>query len=179
MFADARSFSSQTGLTIGAGASTTLTLGDGAFRPALTFLGAYHVPFSTDRDGVEIRASLASLRLVPSVALLRTRGLVLDFGAGGGIDILGISTGSLDPTTHLSPGATDVLPVASALLAARVSLGASAAALLALGGDVDLAPKRYVIALGDARDHALDPERVRVGVLAGFAFDLTGSEAQP
>jgi hypothetical protein len=165
-------------IVVGAGAGARVGLPE-VWRPAFWITGAYHAPFGNSGAPVDLRASVWSVRAIPSVGVLESGRFFVDVGAGGGVDVLVLSgstaAGATAPGAPLDMDRTDVSPVLTALVTARYALTSTAVAFAALAVDWDLRPRRYVVADGDARTALVAPLAVRPGLALGLSFDLIGA----
>jgi hypothetical protein len=179
MLGSARSFATSTGALVGGGGSAVLELGSTAARAALWLSALYYIPVRAIRDSVELDATLLSLRLVPSLAVLDSRAFVFDAGLGGGVDVIHVSPTALGPSVQVTSDMAHFDPVACVMVTGSFRVSPSTAIEVSLQGDVDLAPRRYVVAVGDAHDPALDVLPLRIAGTAGFAFQLAGMDRAP
>jgi hypothetical protein len=61
-----------------------------------------------------------------------------------------------------------------ALAMVRFGVARTADVFLAMTGDVDLAPHRYVLVRGSRTEQVFEPWRVRPALAFGFTFDVAG-----
>jgi hypothetical protein len=174
MFGFGRTFATETEFVTGFGGLTSFSPGDGGWRPTVWLMGGYQVATTTSRDGVDVQVSAGSFRLLPTVSLYRASWLALDAGAGLGIDVLAVSMSSTVPEAHTLPDRTDVIPLGSMLLAARIPMGGGASLLLGGTGDLDFAPNRYMVARGGTAQPVLELHAFRIGGVVGISQRLGG-----
>lgn len=174
MFGFGRTFATETKFATGFGGLTSFSPGDSGWRPTVWLMGGYQVATTTSRDGVDVKVSAGSFRLLPTVSLYRASWLALDAGAGLGIDVLAVSMSSTVPEAHTHPDRTDVIPLGSLLMAARIPIGGGSSLLLGGTGDLDVAPNRYMVARGGTAQPALALHAFRIGGLFGISYRLAG-----
>jgi hypothetical protein len=147
----------------------------GRFRPALGANVEYVVPFEADGSVVVAHASLLSARLVPSAQVLRTQGITLETGLGGGIEAMTVGPLSkVLPTQYLNSSSTRFDPLLSAIVTLHVALSPSVNATLAAMSDFDFATRTYVVNRGGVDSTVLSLWRVRPALVAGFSFTALG-----
>ncbi len=161
---------------MGGGLSTDFEFGQSVWRPAVWASAMMHVPVGASRDGVQADATVVSLRLAPSVALHESSELSIDAGLGAGVDFVRVTAKAVEPAASIVSNPTVFDPVVCGVLTARLRLSKRASVLFSLEGDVDLAPRRYVVDTGAGHDAALDVMPLRVAAAAGFAFQVGGTE---
>ena len=176
MLGSARSFASGTGALMGVGGSAVFELGRAAGRPALWLNALYNVPVRAVRNAVEVDATLLSLRLAPSLAVFDSRAFVLDAGLGGGVDVIHVTPTALGPSVQVVPNTAHFDPVACVALTGTFRASQSTVIEFSLEGDADLAPRRYVVATGEAHDPALDLLPLRIAGTVGFGFQVAGMD---
>ena len=176
MLGSARSFASGTGALMGVGGSAVFELGRAAGRPALWLNALYNVPVRSVRNAVEVDATLLSLRLAPSVAVFDSRVFVLDAGLGGGADVIHVTPTALGPSVQVVPNTAHFDPVACVEVTGTLRVSPSTVIEFSLEGDADLAPRRYVVATGEAHDPALDLLPLRIAGTVGFGFQVAGMD---
>jgi hypothetical protein len=174
-FATASSLARDAGVVFGVGLAGRLELGRGPGRPALWVLGAYHFPFGSGSFPVEVHASMWSLRFLPSISLLETGRVGVEAGAGAGADFFVLTHGIASPDVAVDADRTDVSPILSAMVAARVEIAGSTSALLAATLDWDLTPREYLFASNAGTTSLVRPFPLRPGLSLGLAFDVAGT----
>lgn len=131
-------------------------------------------PAETSTRGLELHAGLFSARFLPTARLLGGPALSLDAGLGGGLDLLSIEA-STSGETVARPASRQLSAVLSGLVRAEARLSGSVQLFAAGLLDADLAPRRYVVAQGAAREEIFRPSTWRPSLLLGLTFALTGS----
>jgi hypothetical protein len=175
-----RSFGRDASVVIGGGGMVGASLGRGAWRPALWLTGTYHVPFDVQGPLVSVHMKALALRIAPTLKIAGGDGWMLEAGPEAGIDALWTTPRSTElPGGRLAASDTAVSPVIGALVAAHVALGARADLVVAAVGDVDLAPRRYVVREGPDSEAVFAPIRFRPAIMAGFTFTMAGASAYP
>lgn len=166
----ARSFDPVVGL---AGA-LDVALG-GPRGPAVKVVVGHVAPIEGKAEGVEVAASVSTLRVVPVATLSPGSTLRFDLGVGAGGAIERLTVGRAPPTALLVEGAVRVAPLAVGLASARFEVGRGVALSVAAVADVALVRRRYVVDRGDEREAALAPARVQPWALFGVSFSPWGS----
>jgi hypothetical protein len=144
-------------------------------RPSLTVTAAYVVPFESPTvAGVTTTATIVAIRAVPAIEILHASWLAVNVGAGGGVDVISVSSPS-SATIHVPQVPNHVDPIVTAMVTAYAALAPGVAFTLVVGADVDLAPPEYAVN-GPGGGDILTPWRVRPVALAGFTFTAVGNE---
>jgi len=125
---------------------------------------------------VDVEVWTGSFRLLPTVSLYAGRSFRLDAGAGAGLDVLSVKSQSQSQLAHTGPDRTDVVPVATLLVAARFPVYGSASLFAAASGDLDFAPNRYVVADPSGREPVFGLRALRVGGMVGITLRAGGGE---
>jgi hypothetical protein len=181
-FATGRGFAKGASAVLGSGASVDLSFwGRQLFRPRLSVAASFDGTFESSGPVVNLRVSVWSMRLVPTLALLRWRSLRLDAGIGGGMDGFNASPapapGAPFPVASFNV-ATFVDPVVSGQVVLWLSPTDTASVLIGGYLDYDVAPPRYVTVDGSGQPTtAWEPWRWRPAVLAGLCIPLAGAGA--
>ncbi len=146
-------------------------------RPSLTVTAAYVVPFkSPPFANVTTSATIVALRAVPAIEILHASWLAVNVGAGGGVDVIAVSSAKGLATIQIPPQvANSVDPIVTAMVTAYAALAPGVAFTLVVGADVDLEPPDYYVG-GPGGGDILTPWRVRPVALAGFTFTAVGNE---
>lgn len=167
-------FASAVGPVVAFGGDVTLASRRG-WRPSLALSARSVLPFEGSADSVTCHVSAFALRALAGIELARASWIALVAGGGGGTDVLWAEPRSavLAPSV-LGVATTRADPVVSAFVAAHVALVPGVAMTVAVLGDLDLTPSRYVIVDGTAVEPVLAPWSVRPTLLAGFTFTAFG-----
>ena len=146
-------------------------------RPSLTVTAAYFVPFSTPLSGVTMETTFVSLRAVPAIEIVHTSWLGVNVGVGGGVDVISVNPSVATGSTgiNLTPPASRVDPIVTALATAYMALAPGVAFTVVVGTDVDFVPPEYQVR-GAQGGEILTPWRVQPLALAGFTFTAVGKE---
>jgi hypothetical protein len=170
-------FANAAGPVVALGGDVTLASRRG-LRPSIALAARSVLPFDGSADTVTCHASALALRALAGIELVRASWIALEAGAGGGTDVLWAEPRSavLAPSV-LGPSSTRADPIVSALVAAHVALVSGVSLTVAILGDLDLAPSRYVVVAGTAVEPVLSPWTVRPTLLAGLTFTALGQAA--
>jgi hypothetical protein len=118
---------------------------------------------------VEIAIQSVSLRALGGVRWTSGR-FGVDLQLGGGTDALLMSAHSNFQTLR---DHAEWSPVITAMAGVRYSLTSATDVFVAVSGDVDLLPRRFLVQdTGGAKDLLVETWRVRPALLLGFSFDL-------
>ncbi|HEY0882274.1 MAG TPA: hypothetical protein VGD87_12115 [Archangium sp.] len=175
-----RIYGEQTPMLFGGGVELGAIFGDGAWRPGATVLVGYQGPVSANTESFTIQMQAVEFRLLAS--LERRVGLFkLEFGLGGGLDLLVASTSStsLDPR-YVTESRVDPAPFISASVGLRWMFSRSASVFARLVADVDPARRVYAVNIEGERQTLLVPWIGRPALQLGVAFDpLSRPERAP
>jgi hypothetical protein len=146
-------------------------------RPSLTVTAAYFVPFSTPLSGVTMETTFVSVRAVPAIEVVHTSWLGVNVGVGGGVDVISVNPSVATGSTgiNLTPPASRVDPILTALATAYMALAPGVAFTVVVGTDVDFVPPEYQVG-GAQGGEILTPWRLQPLALAGFTFTAVGKE---
>jgi hypothetical protein len=145
------------------------------FSPSASLAVRGVLPFEGQSGAVVASGSAVSLRLYGGVELARASWIQLGVGAGGGLDVLSVSSrSSVLPESALAAPSTRADPVLSLVARVRFPLASSVAFAVDVVGDFDLYVQRYVVERGATDDVVLSPWRFRPALLAGFTFTPFG-----
>jgi len=173
-FAGGGWFASAVGPIVAFGGDVTLASRRG-WRPSLALSARSVLPFEGSADSVTCHVSAFALRVLAGIELARWSWLSLMAGGGGGADVLWATPGSaVFAPSVLEVPTTRADPIVSAFVAAQVALVPGVAETVAVLGDLDLTPSRYVIVDGTSVEPVLAPWSVRPTLLAGFTFTALG-----
>jgi hypothetical protein len=178
MLVGSRAFASNASMVTGFGLGARWHVGASPWIPGGWLLGEFHFPFSGRQQGVELSTSVWSLRLEPSLELLRQGGFRLELGVGGGADVFVLAPTS-SPTGATSTGhRRDVSPIVAGLVAGSLATSSASRVVLAATFDYDLAPRRYLVAQGAQSWVLLEPWRFRPALSLGFLFEVASGGAK-
>ncbi len=165
-----RSFASNAPFVFGGGVAASLLVDvAGAWTPRMTLLGLYNGPFDAAGSAVEIAIQSVSLRALGGVRWTSGR-FGVDLQLGGGADALLMSAHS---SYQVMRDHAEWSPTITALAGVRYSLTDTTDLFLAVTGDVDLLPRRFLVQdTGGAKDLLVETWRVRPALMLGFSFDL-------
>jgi hypothetical protein len=146
----------------------------GAWTPRLTLAASWSGPFEAEAPShlVQVSTQTVSARLFGGVRTWLSPALAFEGSLGLGADLFAVEGRS----TALPPGSYDrfrvqVSPLLGALLALRIAVSGTTSLLVALGADLDLMPRRYVLDLQGSREVLFEAWPVRPMLMAGFSFD--------
>lgn len=169
-----RAYASTAPFVFGGGAFVKVAAGRGQWRPALSLLGTFHVPFTADGSLIQLETQTLALRLLPSLTLYEGKSWALEGVGGGGADIFFVDPRSSVVPRSVLRNQTDVAPVLTLGITARVALAEAADIFVTLGADADLAPPRYVTETANVHSEVFTPGRIRPFLLVGFAVTAFG-----
>lgn len=173
-FASGTSFARESGAVFGAGVAARGALGREALKPALWLGGQYHFPFG-NFGLIELRVSAWSLRATPTLQLFATPRVLVEAGAGGGVDVLRMTPGAALRLAQKDGDRTDVSAMLTTVVAAHYRFSTGSSAFVAATLDFDLAPRDYQVSEDGVRRSLVHAYAVRPGLTLGFTFDVVGS----
>lgn len=174
MLVGARAYTADDSTVTGFGLGLRGRVGRGRWVPSVWLFGEFHVPFRETAQGVELSTSVWSVRLEPSLDLVRAGAFQLELGAGAGTDVFVLSPVAQAPDAALGAVRHDASLVLASLLAASLTTGRASRVVLAAMLDYDLAARRYLVQRGAETTVLLEPWRFRPALCLGFAFDAVG-----
>ena len=168
------------GVVFGAGGGARLALGRAMWRPSILLTVIFHPTIGVVQPEVELRTTLTSIRVMPSVSLLDTRWVGVDVGAGLGVDVVDVSPrrGSI-ASILATTGSTNVDPIVRGGLGIELRLLPWAAIFSLVSADMDLQPYRYVVDREAGRTTVLEPWRVRPSIMLGVRIALFEPKSAP
>ena len=176
-FANTRIWGGGAPFTVGFGLQLELALAVLRARPALALSVGYQPPFEVSNDYASMLVHAVPLRLMAQLTPLRGDNARLDAALGGGADVFitATRTALVPPNTAVLPQGT-AAPVLTAQLTGRFGLVRSADLWLGVMVDVDLAPRNFVIAVGNGTEQLYQSWRVRPSIMLGFSLAPIGKE---
>lgn len=175
MFAAAGPIAKSSGVAPRVGGGAVVALASSSLRPSLALLGSYAPPFETGTEVVRARASFGSVRAIPAIEILRTSSIALDWGAGGGFDVLTVTPQSdVLPSARLGSSSTHVDVIAMSLLTLRADIVANVFFFASAGVEIDVLTRPYVAQRGPQNEEVFAPWSVRPMLALGFAFTAAG-----
>jgi hypothetical protein len=166
-------------VVVGGGLAATIAQGRSKLRPSLRASVAALVPFDVSGSLVALDTNVLQLRLAPTVRLGGGSTWFIEAGLEGGADVMWVSPrGTGLPAANVMGATTNASPIAGALVAVRAFLGSHASFMLALVGDLDLAPRRFVVHDGSNVDVVFQPWPVRPALVLGFDWLAAGERAR-
>jgi hypothetical protein len=162
-------------LTPGAGAALELRTDAGPVQAELGLWGAVHT--ATELHFDQGRASLRpyTLRLLPGVSTRLSRSLIGSLAVGAGLDHLRVSAQSA-PSNGTTTDHALFDPILSSQLGLRFPLGGAWFLSLLGSVDLDLAPTRFSIERGGAREPLKTLPRLRGGLTLMASLSATSIE---
>jgi hypothetical protein len=179
LLVSSRAFAQDESTVMGFGLGVRTHVGESRFVPGAWLFGQFYLPFRTSADPIELSTSVWSVRLEPSVELVRSGAFRLEVALGGGLDVFVTAPVSSNPEAKLGPHDEHLSPVVSTLVAGSLTTTRTARVVLAGTLDYDLQPRRYVVAQGELSTVLLEPWKLRPGLTLGFLFDMAGTDASP
>jgi hypothetical protein len=185
-FFGASSYFNGATVIFGGGATVSLALEVGRFRPMVTLLGEYHGAFGEapkDASGNPISLFLvevqtAAARALFSLDVLRGDAFRIDVGLGGGADIFWTkSTSQTLPAPWLQQR-TDADPVVTLMVAGRLAVASSVDLYLAVLLDADVWPLQLMTMARHEQTPAVfySVFPVRPALALGFSFNTFGRD---
>jgi hypothetical protein len=177
-FAAGRGVASNTGPSLGGGASVGVTAGTGPWKPSVSLGGAYYAPFGASATDVSLQTTISSFRAVASVRIPRTKFVGVDAGLGAGADVFHTVPGNPGSSVVTLGGTQDLVdPVVTARLVAGIRLSAGARVTVGMDVDFDAGGHRYVTETDATRviSAILQPWPVRPSAMVGLCVPLIGS----
>jgi hypothetical protein len=178
-FAAGRGVASNTGPSLGGGATIGVTAGTGPWKPSVSLGGAYYAPFGTSVPDVTLQTTISSFRAVASVRVPHTKVIGVDLGLGAGADLFHTVPSNPSPqVVTLGPTKDLVDPVVTARVLAGIRLSAGARVTVGIDVDFDAGSHRYVtysIATKEDTGVPLQPWPVRPSAMLGLCVPLIGS----
>jgi hypothetical protein len=176
-FVSGRAFGATAPLVLGGGLQAALRLNPGdRWTPRLALQAGWSGPFEGETSLLQLSAQTVSVRLTGGARLALVPGVWLEGGLGAGLDaFLLAGRSSALPAGSFDRQRLEASPVLTAQLGVRLGLPGGVGALLTLGADVDLWPRRYVADLQGTREVLFEAFRVRPSALLGFTFDVAGA----
>jgi hypothetical protein len=177
-FAAGRGVASNTGPSLGGGASVGVTAGTSPWKPSVSLGGAYYAPFGASATDVSLQTTIASFRAVASVRIPRTKFVGVDAGLGAGADLFHTVPGN-PGSSLVTLGATQDLvdPVVTARIVAGFRVLAGARVTVGVDVDFDAGGHRYGTETDATRAFSavLQPWPVRPSAMVGLCLPLIGS----
>jgi hypothetical protein len=176
-YANTRIWGGGAPFTAGFGVQLALALAAPRVRPALALSLGYQPPFEVSNDYASMLVHALPLRLLAQLTPVRGDNWRLDAALGGGADVFVTATRTAlaAPNAAVLPQGT-AAPVLTAQLTGRFGLVRSADLWLGVMADVDLAPRRFVVAVGNTSELLYQPWRVRPSIMLGFSLAPVGRE---
>lgn len=174
-FAAAGPIAKSSGVAPRVGGGVVVALASSSLRPSLALLGAYAPPFETGDDVIRARSSFVSARAVPAIEISRTTSIALDWGLGGGFDVLTVTPQTnVLPSSRLGPSSSNVDVIATSLLTLRADIVPSVFFFASAGIELNVLTRPYVAQRGAENEEVLAPWSVRPMLALGFAFTAFG-----
>ncbi len=179
MLVSSRAYAKNATMVGGFGLGARGQVGEGRWRPGCWLLGEFHFPFSGREQGVELTTTVWSVRIEPSLELIRQTAFSLELGVGGGADVFAVAPVSSTPGASPGSRRSDVSVLLSAVAAGTLRTGSASRLVLAAMLDYDLQHRRYLVAQGGQSFAILEPWRVRPALALGFLFDIARERPRP
>lgn len=173
IFFAARSRDASGSFVPGAGLGLRLVAPGAPFQPSLGLTGEVAMPYDVNRKGVELRVSPYALRLRPSLSLPIKKSLSLEGSVGFGLDVVRVTPRGQDDDLVARAPSTKASPIVAPSLGLRLPIGGADLSVSA-GVDIDLAPRRYVVADPKGPGVALEPFALRPTLTLTIGLPLLG-----
>jgi hypothetical protein len=175
VFAAAGPIAKSSGVAPRVGGGVVVGLASSSLRPSLALLGSYAPPFETGDDVIRARTSFGSARAIPAIEIFRTPSIALDWGLGGGFDVLTVAPQSnVLPSSRLGSSTSSVDVIATSLLTLRADVVPSVFFFASAGVEVNALTRPYVARRGPENEEVFAPWSVRPMIALGFAFTAVG-----
>jgi hypothetical protein len=163
--------------TVAFGAQGTVTL-ESALRPSLSIDASYVIPPRVTDGGLNASIGLVPLRLRAAIEAYAWPSLALETALVGGVDLVSLSPSSSDPSLQVAPETRRVQPIVGAAIAGRSHLAPTLDLVIGLGLDVDLAPRRWLVASDLTSSSFFELARVRPSASLGIMWTFSGAPPQ-
>ncbi len=178
-FVSTTTFGEGAPVVVGGGLSATLAAGRSSLHPSLCVSVSVDVPFDVSGPLVALDTNVLSARLAPAMRIARGPSWSVEAAIEGGADVMWVSPrGTGLPAGTVKDATTNASPIVGAFVALHLRAGSRAAFRLALVGDLDLAPRRFVIHDGPNVDVAFQPWPVRPALVLGFDWLAAGERGR-
>jgi hypothetical protein len=156
------------------GAQGTATL-EGALRPSLSIDASYVIPPRVSEGGLNASIGLVPLRLRAAIEAYAWPSLALETAIVGGIDLVSLSPSSSDASLQVAPETRRVQPILGGAISGRTHLAPALDLVIGLGLDVDLAPRRWLVASDLTSNSFFELARVRPSASLGMMWTFGGA----
>src|SRR5262249_45032045 len=133
------------------------------------------LPVRTNAGGVDAEFRLIPLRLEAGIEPIAGPRLALQTVLVGGVGIVSLAPQSAPALVQVEATSPRVQPILGPAVAGRFRLSPSADLVLTTGLDVDLSPRRWVVASPPERDALFETARVRPYAALGVDFTMLGA----
>ncbi len=174
-FLGARAFGGANFAALG-GVGVAGRLDRGPWSPGVWLTGAYHTPFDAKGNLLELRTTVLSMRLAPTLELARGTSWYLEASAGVGADVFFTTPRSgVVPASQLGADRADAVPILTTFVGAHYGIASTVDVLANASLDLDLAPRRWVTRTGGVPEEVFSPLRARPSLSVGIAWGVVGS----
>jgi hypothetical protein len=168
--------SDRAGIAFAGVVSLTLPI---ALRPSAAVEAGYVLPVRASRNSVDAEIHVVPLRLDARVQPIAGRIVALETGVVGGVDVISLDPQSVQTFIRLQSSSSRLQPVFGGAVAARFRLSPTAEFVLTAGGEVDIAPRRWVVVVGSQHDAIFETARFRPFASLGLDLAMLGATAPP
>ncbi len=144
------------------------------WRPSAALEAAYWVPSRVTHDAVQADLSRFGGRLRVRVEPLSGERAALQLGLSGGAELVALSPRS--PSPRAARRSARLQPLLGGSFAGVVRLTASIDVVAALGLDLELAPRRWVVQSGSEQSSFFETAHVIPSASLGFEWRMLGGE---
>lgn len=134
------------------------------------------LPTRVARGGVDASLNLVSLRAVPRVRAFDSRLFGLEAGVSVGLDVVKFSSSTMDVGTVPTDATRRVQPMLGPCASGLIHASSGIDVVLASGLDIDLAPRRWVVARGPAERPLFELSRARPYAYLGLVWNMPSGE---
>ena len=160
----------------GIGGDLDLRARNVSLRPGVRISATLYAPAHHQVATVDAAIKTVSFRLVPTIEWLRTPALDGFVGIGPGLDWFRVSpTPPPVSVGQVRQKPSNLDPIIAAVVGGRIRLGRELTFTLDVGVDLDVTPRRYVVASGNDSVDLFAPSRLRPSVTAGLSFPVAGA----
>jgi hypothetical protein len=168
--------SDRAAIAFGGVLSLTLPL---ALRPSAALGAGYFLPVRASRNSVDAEIHVVPLRIAARVEPLAGKVIALETGISGGIDVISLAPQSAPTFIRLEGSSSRLQPVFGPTVAGRFHLSPTADFVVTAGGEVDAAPRRWIVVAGSQRETIFETARFRPYVSLGLDLTMLGATAAP
>jgi hypothetical protein len=159
----------------GFGGAFAASVQSGPLRFGGAALGGLSPPSDVSRASGEASLHALSARLLATMEWQALPRFAAIFGLGGGADRITVEARAAPPRLASLGAETRVDPALASVAGATIGLAGPVSFFAALGIDVDLTPRRYVVETATGHAALFELHRVRPAMFAGVSLALSGT----